>query len=134
MAKPKRVKIQRPADAASNTAFTQVSQTETEARFPYRKIRIALDPSDLADDSAYNISQNAVSGAIIYSVERQYEKYKWSAKWSDGCWFMVSCRSPQKLQKAYLKSGHAARWFEDHRVFLAFGEAELKRKKKAKCV
>jgi hypothetical protein len=80
-----RIRIKRPPDAAPNTAFTQLSQPSERG---YRKLRVAIDPSDLADDSFDEESAYEVCGRLVWvSIRPNGETYCPQ----DG--FFSSCRS-----------------------------------------
>lgn len=83
--KKRRIKILRPRNAAPNTAFTQVSRPIYDGR---RKIRVAMDPSDLADDSPYDVSSTEVKGVVLYC---------WDGPTDVLC---IGCRTPERIDCA----------------------------------
>lgn len=108
-----RVKIERPRNAAPNTAFTQVSSSwRTTYGDVLRKIRIAMDPSDLADASHLSTSLYEVRGPVIYAVDSENNP--------PGL-LHVSCRSPEKLRSAYYKQ---TKWSTKDVTFLVFEEPQ----------
>lgn len=111
----RRVKISRPAGAAPNTAFTQVSQPGPhDSRAA--KIRIAVDPSDLADDSYASVGSTEVQGQVIFVCVNLDQDGKVSQK--QDYWLVPSCRSPQMLRVAYREV--AGSWSNYGPDFLGF--------------
>lgn len=96
----RRVKISRPADAAPNTAFTQVSR-RSEHNNKHAKIRVALDPSDLADDQYGADTDTCVCGPVVYQVVGIDDAGR---VYADGWQLLPSCRSPSVLRDKYYRS------------------------------
>ena len=117
--KKPRVKIQRPPDAAPNTAFTQLSQ---KSEFGESKIRIALDPSDLADDSVYNHSTTQVKGPVVYTM----------SNYTDLNDLRPSCRCPDALRAAFWRKREGDDRMLEQQLLLFLGFKPKRKKKVAK--
>lgn len=109
--KKPRIKILRPRNAAPNTAFTQVSRPIYDGR---RKIRVAMDPSDLADDSPKDVSSAEVKGVVLFSWDGPTDELH------------IGCRTPERID-----SSITSYWFqvpEDTRHDAAFLDPQLVKK------